>query len=175
MNSRRPWIRLIVSLGLIFHLGAVFTAPNPSSYLTTALGFVYRPYTNYLGLAHTWGFFAPEPMAPPMFIDYIIDRKGGGQISGRFPDEKDPFFFRDRQNRRLALSRYIMSTDDNIRNMFVRYQCIEQKGALDAIRLWRVTQTPPSLESVRQGDKKMTDTADYKIEVLGTYYCPEKL
>lgn len=148
--------------------------PNPASYLTKELSPVYRPYMNYLGLAHTWGFFAPEPVAPPMFIDYIIDKKGGGQISGRFPDEKDPFFFRDRQNRRLSLSRFIMSSDDNIRNMFVRYHCLHEK-ALDSIRLWRVVLTQPSLEEVKKGEKRMTDPADYKIEVLGTYYCPEKL
>jgi hypothetical protein len=167
-------MRLAVSCALLFHLGGVLLMPNPASYLTQALSPVYRPYMNYLGLAHTFGFFAPEPVAPPMYIDYIIDKKGGQQISGRFPDEKDPFFFRDRQNRRMSLSRFIMNSDDNIRNMFVRYHCIHEKD-LESIRLWRVTLTQPSLDDVKQGKKRMTDPADYKIEVLGTYYCPEKL
>lgn len=165
-------MRLAVSVFLLFHLGGVFLSPNPASYLSQALSPIYRPYMNFLGLAHTWGFFAPEPVSPPMYIDYIIEKKEGGQLSGRFPAEKDPFFFRDRQNRRLSLSKFIVATDDNIRNMFVRYQCMHEED-VQSIKLWRVVHTQPSLESVRKGEKKATDAGDYKIEVLGTFYCPE--
>ncbi len=93
-------------------------------------------------------------------------------MSGRFPDEVDPFFFRDRQNRRMSLSKFILSTDDNIRNMYVRYLCKEHPDTT-SMRLWRVLTTQPSLEMVQKGIKKMTDPVDYKIEVLGTYYCAE--
>lgn len=167
-------MRLAVSCAILFHLGGVLITPNQASYLTQAFAPVYRPYMNYLGLASSWGFFAPEPMAPPMYIDYIIDQKGGRQISGRFPEEKDPYFFRDRQNRRTALSRFIMASDDHIRNMFVRYHCLHTPD-FESIRLWRVTFTQSNIDDVKSGKKKLTDPADYKIEVLGTYYCPEKL
>ena len=166
-------MRLALSAFLVFHLLGVLSSPNPSSYLNQTLSTVYRPYMNFLGLAHTWGFFAPEPVSPPMYLDYIIEKKGGEQISGRFPDEKDPFFFRDRQNRRMSLTRFIASTDENIRSMFIHYLC-EKETNIESIRLWRVMLTSPSLEDVQKGKKRMTDPADYKIEVLGTYYCPEK-
>jgi hypothetical protein len=174
MDFKRPWIRLAVSVFLFFHLFGVLIAPNPGSFLSQSLAFIYRPYLNALGLAHTWGFFAPEPVSPPMYIDYVIDRKNGGPVNGRFPDEVSPFFFRDRQNRRMSLSKFILSTDDNIKNMFVHYLCSQEKDIL-SMNLWRVVGTQPSLQMVQEGKKKMTDPVDFKIEVLGTYYCPEKL
>lgn len=173
MDFKRPWIRLIISAFLIFHLGGVLLAPNPASYLSQALAPVYRPYTNFFGLAHTWGFFAPEPVSPPMYIDYVIQKRGAPAVSGRFPSEENPYFFRDRHNRRMSLSKFILSTDDNIKNMFVRYLCLEEDDVL-SINLWRVVATQPSLAMVQSGEKKMTDPVDFKIEVLGTYYCPEK-
>jgi hypothetical protein len=173
MDFKRPWIRLTVSTFLIFHLGGVLLAPNPTSYLSQALSPVYRPYTNFLGLAHTWGFFAPEPVSPPMYIDYVIQKRGAPAMSGRFPPEQNPYFFRDRHNRRMSLSKFILSSDDNIKNMFVRYLCLRESDVL-SINLWRVVATQPSLAMVQAGEKKMTDPVDFKIEVLGTYYCPEE-
>lgn len=173
MELHRPWMRLLVSAALLFHLGGILLAPNPSSYLSQSLSFIYRPYTNFLGMAHTWGFFAPEPISPPMYIDYVAEKKSGPPTSGRFPPEQNPYFFRDRHNRRMSLSKFILNSDDNIRNMFVRYLCIQEPD-ISAINLWRVVGTQPSLKMVQDGEKKMTDPVDFKIEVLGTYYCSEK-
>jgi hypothetical protein len=174
MMNPRPWIRLVLSALLLFHLTGIVLAPNPYSYLTLSLASVYRPYTNFLGLAHTWGFFAPEPIYPPMYIDYVIERKNEAPLEGRFPDEKNPYFFRDRHNRRMSMSRFILSSDDHLRNMFVRYLCLKESN-IHSIKLWRVLTTQPSLEMVQRGEKRMTDPVEYKIEVLGTYFCPEKL
>lgn len=173
MNVSKPWIRLLLSCFIVFHLVGVLLAPNPLSYLTQSLAFVYRPYTNFLGLAHTWGFFAPEPIYPPMYIDYAIEKNGGTPVEGRFPDEKNPYFFRDRHNRRMSMSRFILSSDEFIKNMFVRYLCLGESD-VRVVKLWRVLTTQPSLQMVQKGEKKMTDPVDVKIEVLGDYYCPEK-
>jgi hypothetical protein len=172
MTENRPWIRLTISAFLIFHLIGVLLAPNPASFLSQSLAFVYRPYTNFLGLAHTWGFFAPEPVSPPMYIDYVINRNYDVPVNGRFPAEVSPYFFRDRQNRRMSLSKFILNSDDNLRNMFVRHLCIKEKD-VSSINLWRVVATQPSLQMVRSGERKMTDPVDFRIEVLGTYFCPE--
>jgi hypothetical protein len=172
MQVSRPWIRILISCFLIFHVIGVLITPNQGSYLFQSLSEIYRPYMNFFGLAHSWGFFAPEPISPPMYIDYVIERKDHPPLSGRFPEEQSPFLFRDRQNRRMSLSKFLLSTDDNIRNMFVRYLCVDAKDIL-SIQLWRVVTTQPSLKMVQTGQKKMTDPVDTKIEVLGTYYCPE--
>ncbi|MGE3261350.1 MAG: hypothetical protein AB7K68_06195 [Bacteriovoracia bacterium] len=170
----KPWARGLVSAFLIFHLVGVFTAPNPYSYLSQSIAPVYRPYMNFFGLAHTWGFFAPEPISPPLYIDYTLEMKNGLAVSGRFPDETNPFFFRDRHNRRMSMSRFIASTDENIRNMFVRYLCRQHPGMTSG-KLWRVVGSQPSLEMVQKGERRMTDPVEFKIDVLGTYYCPEDL
>jgi hypothetical protein len=158
---------------LIFHLFGILNSPNPGSYLNQSISFIYRPYIHFFGLQNTWGFFAPEPMSPPMYIDYTMEFKDGQSESGRYPPEQNPYFFRDRYNRRMSMSRFILGSDDNLRNMFMNYLCHEHRDLLSA-KLWRVVGTQPTLQMVQSGEKKMTDAVDFKIEVLGTYYCPEK-
>ena len=164
--------RFWVSLFLIFHLFGVLIGPNPNSFLGQSVAPVYRPYLNFFGLGSTWSFFAPEPFYHPIYIDYVLNLKGKMPLSGRFPEEKSPYWMRDRQNRRMGLARIILSSDDNVRNMFVHYLCREHPD-LESANLWRVLATEPSLEMVQKGQKKITDPADFKIEVLGTYFCPE--
>ncbi|MGZ3692970.1 MAG: hypothetical protein ACXWQO_01885 [Bdellovibrionota bacterium] len=170
----KKWARLAVSAVLLFHLVGVLTSPNPYSFLSQSISRVYRPYMNFFGLAHTWGFFAPEPISPPMYLDYELEVKNHVPVSGRFPDETNPFFFRDRHNRRMSMSRFIASSDENIRNMFVHYLCQQNPGMISG-KLWRSVGTQPSLEMVQRGEKKMTDPVEFKIEALGTYFCPEDL
>jgi hypothetical protein len=64
-------------------------------------------------------------------------------------------------------------SDENIRNMFVHYLCHEYPD-MESANLWKIMDTEPSLEMVQKGEKKITDPAESKIEVLGTFYCPEK-
>jgi hypothetical protein len=171
--SLGTWGRRIVSVLLLFHLFGVVNAPNPSSYLSQAIAPVYKPYLAFFGLGSTWSFFAPEPFYLPVFIDYVINRKNKMPVSGRFPDEVSPYVMRDRYNRRLALARIIMMSDESIRNMFVGWLC-RQYPDMENANLWKVMATEPSLEQVQKGLKKITDPAELKIEVLGTFYCPEK-
>ena len=172
MDTKRIWARRAISAFLLFHLFGVIVTPNPASFLNQAVSAVYRPYMNSLGLAHTWGFFAPEPVAPPVYLDYTLEMKEGMSISGRFPDEKDPYFFRDRYNRLMSMSRFVGATNDNLRNMFVHYLC-RQHPLMASARLWRVVGSQATLEMVKSGQKKITDPVDFKIEVLGTYFCGE--
>ena len=72
----------------------------------------------------------------------------------------------------ISLTRIILMSDENIRNMFVHWLC-EQYPDMESANLSKVMATEPSLEMVRKGEKKITDPADFKIEILGTYYCPE--
>lgn len=168
----KKWLKRFISAFLLFHIFGVLITPNPSSYLTKSLAVIYRPYMNFFGLSNTWGFFAPEPISPPMYIDYTIELKNGESTQGRFPDEVNPYFFRDRHNRRMSLSKFILSSDDNMKNMFIRLLCIKNPE-MRLAKVWRVTATQPSLDMVQRGEKKMTDPVEFKIEVYGTFYCPE--
>lgn len=173
MIFESAWGRRFLSAFLVFHLFGVFTAPNPSSFLAQTIAPVYRPYLNFFGLASTWSFFAPEPFYLPVYIDYVISRKDKMPVSGRFPEEVNPYLFRDRYNRRISLTRIILMSDDHIRNMFVHHLC-EEYPDMESANLWKVMATEPTLEMVQKGEKRITDPAEMKIEVLGTYYCPEK-
>ncbi len=165
-------IRTLVSLLLAAHLFAVVVGPNSRSYLFSSAQFLLHPWLAGLNLAHSWGFFAPEPISPPIYIDWVSERRGAVSESGRFPDEKNPFFFRDRHNRRMSMSKFIMSKPDNIQNMFMNWQC-KKDPSLVSMKVWRVTGIQPTLDMVRSGEKKMTDVVDYKIDVMGSFYCPE--
>jgi hypothetical protein len=168
-------IRWTVSLLLCFHLVGVILSPNPNSFGYLSLEAIYKPYLSSLGLGYTWGFFAPEPVAPPLYIDYVLEGDFDSPIRGRFPEEGSPYFFRDRQNRRMTLSKFILSSDANIRTMMVAYLCRNYPGT-KTVKLWRALAKQPSLAQVRAGEKRMTDAVDYHIEVIGSFFCgPEDL
>ncbi|MCO5141833.1 MAG: hypothetical protein M9962_01940 [Oligoflexia bacterium] len=166
-------IKILISAFLLFHLLGVVTSPNQSSFLTQSLLEIYRPYMTTLGLFHSWGFFAPEPVSPPIYIDYLLERKNGTTESKRFPNEVSPYFFRDRQNRRLTLSKFILTSDDSVKSTLVRYLCNTEKD-VSSVKIWRVMYQQPSLESVKSGKIKMTDSDKFHIHPFGTYYCPDK-
>lgn len=165
--------RLLLSLFLLFHVFAIWASPNPRSFLYLSSSPVLKPYLDFLGLNSSWAFFAPEPVFPPMYLDYAIEFADRDTVRGRFPEQQDHNFFRDRFNRRMSLSRSIMTNEAHTQNMFVPYLCREYPGASD-IKLWRVTGIQPSFEMVRKGEKKVTDAIEEKIEVLGTFYCAEE-
>ncbi|MGZ3704342.1 MAG: hypothetical protein ACXVC4_21305, partial [Bdellovibrionota bacterium] len=159
MLFEKLWGRRLVSAFLLFHLFGVLVAPNAASYLGFTVAPVYHPYLNFFGLGSTWSFFAPEPFYQPIYIDYVVNRKEKAPVNGRFPDEVNPFWMRDRYNRRIGLARMILSTDENIRNMFVNYLCHEYPD-MESANLWRVDAMEPSLEMVQKGEKKITDAAE---------------
>jgi len=172
MLAANAWGRRLISAFLLFHLLGVLTAPNKVSFLTQSLNPVYQPYLNLLGLASTWSFFAPEPFYAPVHIDYTIERKSGMPVSSRFPPAENPYFFRDRFNRRLSLTRFLLASEGNLKGMFVHYLCREYPD-LDSVKLWGVMATVNSLQQVQLGDRKITDPAEVHTQVLGTHYCQE--
>jgi len=163
----------LISAFLIFHLLGVLTAPNRSSFLTGSLAPVYQPYLNLLGLASTWAFFAPEPFYAPIHIDYKIERKNGMPVTARFPEADNPYFFRDRFNRRISLARFVLATEGNLKGMFVHYLCAQYPD-LQSVQLWSVMATVNSLQQVQKEGRKITDPAELQTQVLGTHYCEEK-
>ncbi len=70
------------------------------------------------------------------------------------------------------MSRFIMATDESVRNMFMRYLCM-QNPTVTSARLWRVMGSEPSVDDVISRKKRVTDPVEFKIDPLGTYYCPE--
>ncbi len=146
--------------------------PNSTSYTGQKLEKYILPYMYHLGLSGAWSFFAPEPFSPPMHLDYVVTIKNRAPITGRFPAEKDDFFFRARQNRRVSIAKFMMQDTANVEFMFVNYLCKKYGGALSA-KVWVVQGLQPDFDSVRNSEEKISKTIDEITEFSGEFACQE--
>ena len=145
-----PFWRVLVSLVVILHLLAVFSAPwdlatsaalppgytSPTDSLgrplppernvwqaplvTRSLRGFFNHYLNLMYLNHGYEFFAPDP-AGTHVIDYQVSQADGSIVKGRFPD-------RNEQWPRLLYHRHMMLADQSemINNQLV--MMAEQTG-----------------------------------------------
>ncbi len=85
-----PRTRIIVSVLVVLHLAAVFSAPfampQPSSELSVGIDSVTGPYTSALYMRHGYRFFAPDP-GPSHLLRYEVVDENGDVVAGRFPDK----------------------------------------------------------------------------------------
>lgn len=128
---------------------------------------------NGLGFGGLWAFFAPEPFAPPVFIDYTITVENEFPISGRFPDENETFFFQSSANRRGALSRFLLSGTDALEYMFMNHICHSYPKAISA-KLWSVQGLQPDYNMVRVQGKPISKSIEYRSEFAGEFVCKNR-
>jgi hypothetical protein len=93
-NRPAKFVRVLISLLLVWHLTAVFLAPlsvYPTSRLVVQIA-QQRPmqwYLDVLYLNHGYHFFAPDP-GPGHLIRYeLLDQSGGVLEQGEFPNRKE--------------------------------------------------------------------------------------
>lgn len=103
------WLRVIISLLLIWHLTAVALAPMslpPSSRLIVDI--TQQPpmqwYLDALYLNHGYHFFAPDPGDGRLVRYEVFDERGGTIAQGEFPNRKEHW-------PRLLYHRYFMLAD----------------------------------------------------------------
>lgn len=94
-SMRSDWTlrtRIIVSVLVVLHLAAVFSAPfampQPSSELSVGIDLVTGPYTSALYMRHGYRFFAPDP-GPSHLLRYEVVDESGDVVAGRFPDKSN--------------------------------------------------------------------------------------
>jgi hypothetical protein len=177
-RSGRPaaWIRVFVSLLLVWHLAAVALAPMslpPSSNIVVDIA--QQPpmqwYLDLLYLNHGYHFFAPDP-GPGHLVRYeVFDARGGVIAQGEFPDPKVHW-------PRLYYHRYFMladqaglpSDDEQYRKLwqrkyleaYARQLLREHDG--ESIRLrWIIHYSLPPL--LAQQGRKLTDPESYETEM----------
>lgn len=164
-------LRVVLSLFLVFHLFAIILAPNRESHLTTWSAPVIEPYLDVLSLSATWNFFAPDPGPPPIFLEWeLLDQKGGPVELGRVPAQQSPYFLRERQNRRLVSTRFMIFSNDRIEGIMVPYLCRDSKS-VHSVRLWRVMHSIPSLSEVAEGKRKIGDEKNTDRRLVSHSYC----
>ena len=111
---RSPWWRTAVSVLLLVHLVAIFSAPwawpPPSSQLSRDTAEVFRPYLNAIHQFNGYRFFAPEP-GPSHLIRYELEMADGSKVQGRFPDRAQHW-------PRLLYHRHFMLTE-HLNNFYI--------------------------------------------------------
>ncbi len=177
-RTGRPavWIRVLVSVLLVWHLTAVALAPMslaPSSQLVVNIA--QQPpmqwYLDALYLNHGYHFFAPDPGDGRLIRYEVFDARGGSIVQGEFPNNKE-------QWPRLFYHRHFMLADQvgaGLSGQDEKYQQFWQRAYLKAyarhllrlhdgetVRLrWIVhLQLPPDLAT--EG-RKLNDPESYRL------------
>jgi len=133
-----------------------------------------EPYANFLGINSTWNFFAPEPGPPPVFVEYeAVDSTGGQMSRGFWPLPQSPYFWRERQNRRIALARYMLGEPVRAERLMGVYLCRRNPGA-HAVRMWRTMYDVASLPEVAEGRASVVSTSVTKRDWIAEQRCGEE-
>ena len=173
-RAKWKWLKAGLSVVLCYHLFAVILAPNTQTYLGFRAQKVIEPYVNFFELVASWNFFAPDPGPPPVYLEYeLLDASGETVERGRWPDMKDPYFFRERQNRRIAAARFMIGTDLRAEKMMVPYLCKEHPQT-HSVRLWKTQYTIPGLNEVESGARAIGDDVGVGHQSISHSFCDSK-
>lgn len=172
LNSQTA-LKIALSVFIAFHVFSLAIAPNSQTYLAGRLSFLVYPYVSFLEVASQWGFFAPDPGPPPVFVEYEFIGESGQSLGTEFwPEKKDPFWIRERQNRRIAVARFLIASNDRIEKMMGQYFCRLNSKAR-SVRMWRIVQTIPSLHDVAEGKRKINDATEINRKFVSQHLCGE--
>ncbi|MGE3408771.1 MAG: hypothetical protein AB7I37_18275 [Pirellulales bacterium] len=171
---KRPWLKLLVSLWLIYHLAGLVIAPasvRPSSDLVRSCWLAVGPYLQFLYLNHGFHFFAPDP-GPATIVRYVVDRPDGTQVQGQIPDKRT-------MRPRLLYHRHFMLTeflgnsdsmDPALRQLHTRAlarQICQSHGG-QSVSLSKVVHQLPDMEW-RKAGLSLEDPQLYVEEPLGQF------
>ena len=90
-----------------------------------------------------------------------------------WPEAKDPYFLRERQNRRIAITRFIMQTNDRVEKVFGSYYCRTNPKAR-SVRLWRTIRHMANLHDVASGARTIDDGKGAEKKYVSQYLCEVK-
>lgn len=166
-------LKVVLSLFACYHLFGVILAPNSQTYLGLKSAPFYESYLHFFEFMSNWGFFAPEPGPPPVFVEWELqDQKGNTLEIDRIPSYPDPYWIRERQNRRMALVRFMIGQDQRIEKMMVPFLCRSHPNAA-AVKLWKVGYGIPSLLDVVNGKRKVGDDENKERHWVVHSFCKE--
>jgi hypothetical protein len=166
-------IQIWLSVFVLFHLTAVVISPGGPTFLGKTIEPWIKPYVNTFELASSWSFFAPEPGPPPIHVVYEVESEKRELVkAGTFPETGDPFFFRDRQNRRIAAARFMLSGQDRLEKVMVPYLCRTVPGAY-SVRVGQQVHMLPSLQDVADGKRHIGDGKQIETKWVSTTFCKQ--
>lgn len=172
-SSRHTKFKIFFSIWIIFHLSCVLLAPNRDNFISFRFKSIIEPYVSTIGMAATWSFFAPEPGPPPLYVDYLVKNQADKTIAeGSWPERKDPFWFRERQNRRIAAARLMVQNGTFADKMMIPFLCKRFKNA-STLQLWRVIYSIAPISEVESGKRSIGDGKGEDRMWVGSSSCPE--
>jgi hypothetical protein len=163
-------LRCGLSLAIVFHLFCVLLAPNGESSLGISMSALIQPYLYFFELTNSWNFFSPNP-EPPIYVEYeLLDKSGETLQRGSWPEKNDPYFLRERQNRRITATDFMVGTEIRAEKMMVPYLCgLEPKPA--ALRLWRAMYSFPTPAEIVSGKRKIGDDVGKDRKFVSHTFC----
>jgi len=161
-----------LSIVVLFQLLVVLVGPNQNTYLGQVTAPMLVPVLNALELGSSWNFFAPDPGPPPLQLEWELLGPGNRIVgTGVFPDQIDPFVIRERQNRRIALARFLFYSDERYLKIWGDYLCRTSPPEIEGVRLWKTLYTIPNLFEVQSGKRAVGDDVGMTRTSVGTHFC----
>jgi hypothetical protein len=157
----KPGVRAGVSVLLLLHLLAVFTAPlaaRPNaSAISRALVFWFQPYLDTAYLNHGYGFFSPDP-GSSLIVRYEVELPDDTVKQGVLPDRNEHW-------PRLLYHRHFMLTSQSeslpgLPEAYARH--LQHVFNAKRVKLQLVEHVPPSPASVLEG-RTLTDPRSYIV------------
>ncbi len=173
LKKKKNAFKIILSVFIIYHLFAVVISPHFVNDFEWKPPFFLSSYLNFFGLLTQWSFFAPNPGPPPIYLEWeLVDRHGGILEAARWPEFPDPFFLRERQNRRIVAVRNMVEFDLRASKMMLPYLC-KKKEDVNRVRLWSLIYSIPSRLEIVRGTAVIGDRSQYQRHWVSDSFCKE--
>lgn len=164
-------LKIGLSVFIAFHLYCITLFPVSDSPMGMRLTHWVRPYVLAFELTNNWNFFSPNP-SPPIYIDYeFLGEQGEAIRSGRWPEPQDPYFWRDRQTRRITATDFMLASEIRVEKMMVSYFCATVTPRPRSLRLWRVAEPVPTPAEVADGKRKLGDGVGAERKFVSHNFC----
>ncbi|MFZ9595258.1 MAG: hypothetical protein ACO3A2_04185 [Bdellovibrionia bacterium] len=125
---------------------------------------MFEDYLGFSGLMAEWGFFAPEPGFAAALEWEALNSAGQVIQQGTLPTSPDPYFFRERQNRRITVVRFMYGSSYRYEKMMVPYVCSQVPQA-KSVQIWQKAEHPLALT---QASRKLSQPGSLKESLSST-------
>ena len=123
-KKTRRFLKLLLSLCIIYHLAMILIVPHRMSMIHERLMPYFTPYAHTLSMITAWDFYAPNPSYYFYFEYEVINSKDKVGTFRWPPSRKEFKKIYLNHNRLIYHSRFFMSSGKrNIRKHFLPYLC----------------------------------------------------
>lgn len=156
----KSFLKVLLSLFIIFHLAVIIILANGGSYLGRSLQKILLPYANTVGLNNTWNFFSPDP-AHTMYIKYIqhFDDADGNElkesVSSFIPVEKEKISIDSSKRRFLYAIRFLLLDNSRMNSILAPWLC-KSNPEVTSVSMEQVFEAIPSLDRSSMGFEEDT-------------------